>query len=279
MIDRWNKKVCFIAGAGHSGSTLLGLLLGSHSSSFYAGEAVKTKYLHNHTKLLHKRVCKFCGIDCPLWGNFFIQPSPDLYEQISQRVKRSLIIDSTKEINWLKVQIDQLLNINDITVFLIFLQRDGRAVVNSQLRKYPDRSPRSIIEKWQRHIHQTKILFDQFPSPKTIVQYEELATQPAIIIQQLCTFLQIRYEPEMLNYSQVNHHVLGGNNGTQFLVAQAQKQEKAFVTLSDRSRDYYSHHDDQIRLDLRWKTELSPAIQSLFASLVGTDNHGMQWGE
>ncbi|MEJ2251088.1 MAG: hypothetical protein P8Y97_15725 [Candidatus Lokiarchaeota archaeon] len=41
------NKVCFISGAPHSGSTLLGLILGSHSKSFYAGEANKTRFIGN----------------------------------------------------------------------------------------------------------------------------------------------------------------------------------------------------------------------------------------
>ncbi|NJL20821.1 MAG: sulfotransferase [Leptolyngbyaceae cyanobacterium SM1_3_5] len=48
--SRISKKVCFIAGAGHSGSTLLGFILGSHSQGFYCGEAAKTRYLQDDSK-------------------------------------------------------------------------------------------------------------------------------------------------------------------------------------------------------------------------------------
>ena len=40
-----NAAVCFVGGAGHSGSTLLGLVLGAHPSVFYAGEANKSRFL------------------------------------------------------------------------------------------------------------------------------------------------------------------------------------------------------------------------------------------
>ena len=38
-----SRAVCFIIGAGHSGSTLVGMILGAHPEVFYAGEAAKAK--------------------------------------------------------------------------------------------------------------------------------------------------------------------------------------------------------------------------------------------
>ncbi|NEQ24618.1 MAG: sulfotransferase, partial [Microcoleus sp. SIO2G3] len=67
---RLSKKACFIAGAGHSGSTLLGFILGSHSQGFYCGEAAKSRYLQDDSKKLIKRVCKLCGENCQIWGDF-----------------------------------------------------------------------------------------------------------------------------------------------------------------------------------------------------------------
>lgn len=53
------KKVVFICGAGHSGSTLLGLLLGSHSKCFYLGEANKVQYLYNTDQPEKEDIVKF----------------------------------------------------------------------------------------------------------------------------------------------------------------------------------------------------------------------------
>ena len=57
-----------ICGAGHSGSTLLGMILGSHSQAFYMGEGGKARYLGDEKKPLRKRVCKICGEACPVWS-------------------------------------------------------------------------------------------------------------------------------------------------------------------------------------------------------------------
>lgn len=281
MGERRNQKVCLIGGAGHSGSTLLGLVLGSHSQCFYAGEAAKTRYLQDPQAALRKRSCKFCGLECPVWGNFMVRSDQDLYEQIAQRVERSIVIDSTKNLAWIQEQIQQL-ETENVQIYFIFLKRDSRAVVNSRLRKYPDRSPDSIIQDWRQQIQQTQQFFEQLTFPKISLQYEEFAVKSAIVTQELCQFLGIKYEPSMLQYSQHYHHVLGGNNGTQFLVAKAQKLEhKACTNLSNHNHDYYMQHyqshGSKIQIDLRWKKELSPEIQNLLESLGGAEYQSMKW--
>lgn len=56
MTDRENRLGVAIAGAGHSGSTLLGLVLGSLDDVFYAGEAKKTTFIGDPKKPLRKRI-------------------------------------------------------------------------------------------------------------------------------------------------------------------------------------------------------------------------------
>ena len=66
MTERANRQVVWIGGAGHSGSTLLGLCLGSHPDMLYAGEAKKSALLGDPSKPLKKRACKLCGeAPCP----------------------------------------------------------------------------------------------------------------------------------------------------------------------------------------------------------------------
>jgi Sulfotransferase family len=272
---RVSQKVCFIAGAGHSGSTLLGFILGSHTDGFYCGEAAKTKYLQDDTKKLSKRVCKICGTECPIWGSFSVNSATDLYEQVAATVHKPLIVDSSKSIEWLEYQISRLEQ-TSTRPFLIFLQRDGRAVINSRIRKYPNKQAVDLIEAWSKQIYLTNLLFDTFPYKKLKVQYEELATHPERVVSRICDF---DYQPAMLDYDRHEHHVLGGNNGTQFLVAQAQQEKiKApFVSVPERSKNYYESHGSGITLDLRWKQELDPAIVRLFEEMAGKENQEMKW--
>lgn len=278
MSERISQKVCFIGGAGHSGSTLLGFILGSHSQGFYCGEASKTRFLGDERKRIAKRVCKICGVNCPVWSNFSPDSPLDLYEQVARLVDKPLIIDSAKNVDWIRQQ-SQRLEQTSSQQFLIFLQRDGRAVINSRMRKYPEMDVSELIQDWKQQIECTMHLFDQYPHPKLSIHYEDLASQPIPTVQRICQFLEIDYQAEMLNYTQQDHHVLGGNNGTQFLVAKAQQDKLTapFVALSERNRYYYEEHSANIVLDLRWKQELDSSTVKVFEDLAGDVNQTLKW--
>lgn len=277
-LTRLNQKVCFICGVGHSGSTLLGLILGSHRDCFYCGEAAKSRFLHNPNKPIKKRVCKICGFDCPVWGDLNVIDSLDIYEQVSRKTEKPIAIDSTKNREWLEKQLAAIAP-TTAQPFLIFLQRDGRAVINSRIRKYPDKDVKELIENWRTQIQLTNELFQSFEHKKNKIRYEELATEPETVTRNLCDFLEIDYQPEMLHYYQQEHHPLGGNNGTQFLVtkAQSEKIKEPIVSLSEENRHYYQDHSLGISLDLRWREELDPHIQQLFEEMAGAENEEMKW--
>lgn len=88
--------------AWHSGSTLLGIILGTHPSIFYAGEANKTLAFGYPSAPLEKRVCRLCGPGCVVWGDLRVEPGEDLYEMLSRRTGRPIVFDSTKDISWIK---------------------------------------------------------------------------------------------------------------------------------------------------------------------------------
>ena len=129
------ERVGFIGGAGHSGSTLLGLMLGAHPRVFYAGEAKKSLFLGDATKPLKKRVCKLCGETCPVWSR--VRPGGDLYAELAAMTGRPIVIDSTKSLEWIDARLAAL-EASAIPRALFFLGRDGRAVVGSRRRKYPE---------------------------------------------------------------------------------------------------------------------------------------------
>ncbi|MCL1465829.1 sulfotransferase [Argonema galeatum] len=272
------KKAVFICGAGHSGSTLLGLILGSHSDCFYCGEGQKTNFLQNQTKAISKRVCKICGANCPVWSDLKLSERVNLYEQISAKAQKPIIIDSSKGRQWLQKQLESLKN-TDIKQYLIFLQRDGRAVINSRITKYPEKNFKYLIEEWVAKGQMTNELFNNFDHKKIKIRYEVLATQPESVTQKLCNFLDIEYQPEMLKYYEHEHHPLGGNNGTQFLVAKAQREKikDPFVKVGEYKKDYYENHELGIKLDLRWQKELDPSVERLFEEMAGKENAEMKW--
>lgn len=263
-------RTVLICGAGHSGSTLLGMLLGSHSLGFYMGEGGKARYLGDKTKPLRKRVCKICGESCRIWGDFRWDRTKALYPQVADKVGRRVIIDSTKNDLWITERAAETRAVGGAP-YLIFLQRDGRGVLNSRLRKYPDREPEALVQEWIMQMQRSQALFDGFDGPKISVRYENLAANPEIVMRSLCDWLEMPFESGMLRFQDAEHHPLGGNNGPQYLAAKArfENSDDAFVKLNSRVRGYYENHDAGIRLDLRWKQELSAENMALFNGLAG----------
>lgn len=271
-------KTIGVCGAGHSGSTLLGMVLGSHSSAFYMGEGAKVRYLHDETKPLRKRVCKICGEDCPVWSKFQWDKNRPLHAQLAEFTGAGVIVDTTKDERWIEARAEETRAAGG-TPYLIFLTRDGRAVVNSRIRKYPERDPSDQIRQWVEKMSTSRELFEAFEGPKRELRYEDLASDTEATVRALCEWLDLDFEPGMLDFTATQQHVLGGNNGTQYLAAKAAfgDPEAAFVSLTERTRSYYGEHSGGIELDLRWKSELSAEHAALFDTLAGDINAKIKW--
>lgn len=271
------ERAIMICGAGHSGSTLLGMLLGRAQGAFYVGEGAKARYLGDMSKPLRKRACKVCGDDCPVWSGLTWNGQTPLYPLVASHTGAPTIVDSTKRPDWI-VQRAAETRAAGATPHLILLLRDGRAVVNSRIRKYPERPVVELVEGWLTQVAACQELFDAFEGPKRVVHYEELASEPERVMRGLCEFGALVYARDMLDIAGGEHHPLGGNNGTQFLATRHQGQG-SLVQPGERGRIYYEQHAGRIRPDMRWKTELSAQNAALFDQMAGAANRACEWGE
>ncbi|WP_421785550.1 sulfotransferase [Hyphobacterium sp.] len=280
MIGDQRLTGVMICGAGHSGSTLLGLILGRAKGAFYMGEGAKVRYLGDPNKPLRKRACKVCGETCPVWSVFNWDPDQPLYRQVAGHVDAHIIVDSTKNPAWIRKRSRELEQAGDRPA-LIFLQRDGRAVLNSRFRKYPERDAAEQIEAWKAQISASRAVFDAFGGRKIAVRYEELATSPETVVRSICERFGLPHSQNMLAFADGESHPLGGNTGTQFVAARdrVDGDPDAILQLTPRTKSYYANHSGAIRLDLRWKTEMSAPNLSLFNRLAGDFNAAMAWGE
>lgn len=275
------KRVCFIGGAPHSGSTLLGMILGAHSDIVYGGELRKSAFLGDETKPLKKRVCKLCGLHCPIWGAMSAPLSPDVYELLARKTDASIVVDSSKGTDWQREQLEVLAK-TSTEASLVVLERDGRAVLASRLRKYPSSTPRTVIEDWMAQIERTDALAASFPGPVLRVRYEEFASDPEGQLARVTSWLGVEAEPSMLRFWESEQHPLGGNDGTQFLVARESAKRRSLDPTLPASTDvldlaadnlaYYAPHPAAIVLDLRWQRELTAETRALFEEIAGAVN-------
>lgn len=277
---RANRTSCFIGGAGHSGSTLLGLSLGAHPEVFYGGEAKKSTLFGNEKKPLRKRMCKVCGPGCRVWTDLTVNDEVDLYEALSVRTGRPVVVDSTKALEWIEAQ-GALVRSRGAATVLIVLGRDGRAVLGSGLRKYPETSAAEHAAKWLEQMTGTEALASRWVGPVLRVRYEAFVTEPEATLQGLAEALGVDFDAAMLAPFDSEQHPLGGNAGTQSLLTgptgTAQTAVGGSVPISGSKKDYYEAHPKTFVLDQRWRREVPAEALAEFERVVDGYNAAYAW--
>jgi Sulfotransferase family len=244
--------IVYIIGVGHSGSTLLDLLLGSHSKACSVGEliALSTSGKPGRQERILARRCD-CGaptkLACPFWNEVdrrlqgacgkslstidldtddpatFLAANRAVYEAIAQVSGRSFIIDSSKGSSRYQRLVEAGFDVRPIHIV-----REPQGVVASHLRK--GRNWWSHCLAWSRHaLRARRVLADH---EHLRIHYEELAMHPGETVRAAMDWLGLTFEPDQLRFRRATHHQLAGNN----------MRRKG---------------DDSIRLDRRWKNELS----------------------
>ena len=288
------KKILFILGTAHCGSTLLSLILDSSPQCFTVGELSNLPRLHHKNKPI-------CQNNCNFWNRKFskdelnklalglsnTQISPGIplkiekffreiinddifrpYSIIASKSCADVIIDSTKTIYWISSMLRLKELKKEFDIYLLHLVRDGRAVLNSYLRKRKRMTLEDISQLWLKRVTNNEFFFKNFSRGKKIqLAYEELATKPQATTQHLCNFLGIEFIPAMLKYWEYEHYMISGNRGTKSLVNQYQNKPEE----SPKSQDL------SIKLDLSWQTTLTEDSIKKFYAIVGDKNKPYEW--
>lgn len=206
----------------------------------------------------------------------------NIYQYLFDATQYDILIDSSKTQNWIKRQTSLRYQWNSTKPYLIYMVRDGRAIVNSYLRRYPEKGIKYWAEDWKKRIASMDSYYNQFNYYKKVVHYEELALEPEKAILDLTQFLGIDFQDKMLRYWEQEHHPIGGNLGTYSLVIKAKASDinSYDVHRLDRlnknnklySKKYYEETEKSIKLDLRWKEELSVKQIEIFERIAGELN-------
>lgn len=271
------KKVIFILGTGHCGSTLLDLLLGSHSQGFSLGEI--HRILKND---LTQDICDLCNDNCQIWTpeiikelqstknqNLFervlkridnrFMPIGKFYKKIFEITKKNFLIDSSKNAGWVLKNGKTLSKNNTIEPILLYLSRDGRAVINSLYRKNKEAGLNYFSEKWLNKMQKiNKCYEDWIFGTKIHIKYEDLAQKPVETIQEILRLVDVKYEPQMMRFWEHEHHSVNGNAGTKSMILKFQdKHRYQGIDWNLNKKEYYKNHELGIKFDERWKTELN----------------------
>lgn len=185
-----NQKipVIYLLGAGHSGSTLLDLIMDSHSQIFGAGEF--QLYFFRPDSRIQSCMCGKLVTECPFWKKVFknlnlesglplykkrkdfllnrknyldsyyhrpvnlkkyIELNEELYENILKHSGKKIVFDSSK---WPE-RAELLLNSNKLDITILHLVRNGKGVTWSYRNRHPNPGEKKATwlcgNKWNRY--------------------------------------------------------------------------------------------------------------------------------
>ncbi len=234
-----NFRNVFVLGAPYCGSTLLGRVLDNHSRIACVGELGLLGQA-----IANRRACS-CGRlipECEFWrpilawwpGRTHRDYRPADYEDLRAALQADVLIDLSKSLCWRMLRWPWSRWWDSPTGFL-YLVRDSRAVIASDLRRNePLDAALAKHFKWERRFER---LAASHRERTLVVQYEKLCAEPEAELRRICCWIGIDYEPRM---------------------ARLEGQEYHFA---HSSRSAYARSLGEIRLDLRWRSELTPAAQ------------------
>src|ERR671914_668449 len=194
--DRLVRRPTFILCTIRSGSTLLRVLLDSHSQ-IHAPHEIHLRYVT--VKLgarWSERSMKEMGLDAKaleylLWDRV-------LHRELAASGKRYLV-DKTPNNVFI---VDRLRECWPDARF-IFLLRHPAAIARSRIAIRPNVDPERNINRIRRYCEAVENARGRLDG--LTVRYEDLPADPTGQTQRLCEFLDVPWEPEMLDYGRFEH--------------------------------------------------------------------------
>lgn len=253
--------VIFIASLGHSGSTLLDLMLNAHPDVASVGELKQLNRFALQSKVRRSRPERgprshrcTCGAetvwDCPFWsrvsertmetagsdiGTLNVEDYDDaegftadnavLFEAITAVSGTRYIVDSSKQLTRLRL----LMANPALDVFPIFLIRDPKGQIWSALKK-TSKKQFTVPELIKIYVATNREIYALVKrGPHAIVRYEDLVRDPKETLSALMQALGLAFDPRQLDFAAQERHNVGGNR--------MRWSDNSALTLDERWRD------------------------------------------
>ena len=225
-----------IRGLGHSGSTILDLALGAHPQLIGLGEAVRVlerprlgeehkgpQQLRGDLRFERRCTCGELAGDCPVWGPLLAWLPAHDNRPLAEKFNRLIEPLTATSPRWLveSFQADeQLLDAQALgrPVRVIQLTRDVRSWVHSESRRGVERHGRGGTVGWRSMLRWWRInrrweqRLNRSGCAVFRLGYEELALAPEQALRQLCAWLEVGFDPAMLQPGlNSSSHIVSGN--------------------------------------------------------------------
>lgn len=270
-----DHKVVFIGSARFSGSTLLDLMLGNGEGCFSTGEV---KAYFRPRKRSHLSIDCSCGNpECSIWKEAKKKGENELYDYLCESHNNHTIIDSSKNIDWIKDQKSYTENRFDQKFVLVY-KHPLNYLFSNYKRGYPINSYRGMmgrlevllkngevtdIERWSRYYKRFISCFDCIP-----VSFEDLTRRPGETLRTLCKETGIKYFEGKENFWEKQHHILYGNNSTRIhLYERDDELYKKHLAIRNRKKNNKIKEDIKgyrtIYYSDKWRQELPEKYREL----------------
>lgn len=194
------KQVIFIGGTSYSGSTLLDMILAHDPKGFSCGEV---RALFHPWRPHHVNPECGCGEEtCDVWRQVLQHGEDALYETIFDRFDADFIVDSSKDLFWMKRQTETLRRKNiDVEHILIW---------KTPLELAYSFKKRGRLKEWKKSWINYQRAYFALISKYRAIKYSDLTTNESTL-EALCDYLEIPHFPDKSQYWLKTHHTLFGN--------------------------------------------------------------------
>ena len=194
--DRLLEAPVFVMCTVRSGSTLLRVLLDSHSQIHSPHEMHLKDIAVKVREGYPEKALREVGLDEErlrflLWDRM-------LHRELTEHGKRTLVNKTPSDV----FIVDEILRCWPDARF-IYLLRHPAAIARSRQNARPQDSPERNAEMVRRYAQALEDARREHPG--ITVRYEDLTAEPERVTRELCEFLGVEWEPEMLDYGRVSH--------------------------------------------------------------------------
>ena len=231
-------KIAYITSHGHSGSTLLDLIISAHPNIFSLGEINMLPSIARGETIVPEAGRCPCGKDsihnCAFWSDvaglikkktklslsqldldskddkIFVRHNKILFSAISKVSKSTVLVDSSKSLHRLR----RLRQIKGIEIYPIHLIRPAKGLVSSMIRKKVSSNLFHAI--WIYNVGMFKAFIGLFLLRHRVVRYEKMVEYPSSELSPVMEMLNLNFSQEQMSWALQKRHTVGGNGGVKF---------------------------------------------------------------
>ena len=220
-------RIVFISCAGHSGSTLLDMLISSHPDVVSVGEVVRFSSAPNS-----RCACGRKAWECPFWlavdevirgctgltltdlqltrgdPETFARHNLALFDAVREVSGKRVIVDSSKRLD----RLIPLVASKELDVMPIRLVRNPHGVVHSHVKRGRDWRP--YAEEYAKGHIQAKEYLRHRPHIK--VRYQRLVEDTPPTLARVMDGIGLEYDPDQLNWAGRLRHNMNGNRKVRY---------------------------------------------------------------